>query len=60
MIRNSDKGSLVELENVVPLVVRPRSGSLAPRGGASNACDASNPYSDSATIQSRSRLFHPT
>ena len=51
MIRNSDDGAFVELENGVPLVVRPRSGSLAPRGGASNACDASNPYSDSATIQ---------
>jgi hypothetical protein len=51
MIRNSDDGAFVELENGLPLAVRPRSGSLAPRGGASNACDASNPYSDSATIQ---------
>lgn len=29
---------------------RPSSGDLAPRGGASNACDESQPYSDSATI----------
>jgi len=32
-------------------VVRPSTGDLAPRGGASNACDASQPYSDSATLQ---------
>lgn len=31
-------------------IVRPASGDLAPRGGASNACDESQPYSDSATI----------
>ena len=31
-------------------MVRPSSGDLAPRGGASNACDKSQPYSDSATI----------
>eukprot|EP00533_Pseudo-nitzschia_delicatissima_P002819 CAMPEP_0116088122 /NCGR_PEP_ID=MMETSP0327-20121206/5709_1 /TAXON_ID=44447 /ORGANISM="Pseudo-nitzschia delicatissima, Strain B596" /LENGTH=260 /DNA_ID=CAMNT_0003579197 /DNA_START=93 /DNA_END=875 /DNA_ORIENTATION=+ len=35
----------------IGLSVAPRSGSLAPRGGASNACDASKPYSDSATIR---------
>jgi len=34
----------------VGLSVAPKSGSLAPKGGASNACDASQPYSDSATI----------
>ncbi len=33
------------------IVVSPLSGSLAPRGGASNACDASKPYSDKATIR---------
>lgn len=32
-------------------MVKPSSGDLAPRGGASNACDASQPYSDSATLQ---------
>jgi len=34
-----------------PFYVLPRSGHLAPRGGASNACDASNPYSDSVVLQ---------
>ena len=34
----------------MPFRVRPRTGHLAPRGGASNACDSSQPYSDSATI----------
>ena len=33
------------------LSVTPRSGSLAPRGGASNACDASQPYSDTAVLR---------
>ena len=31
--------------------VKPKNGSLAPRGGASNACDRSKPYSDRATIR---------
>ena len=48
--RNSDD-TFVQLENGCPINVKPRSGSLAPRGGASNACDASKPYYDSATIQ---------
>ena len=30
--------------------ISPLRGHLAPRGGASNACDASKPYSDSASI----------
>jgi len=34
----------------VPFCVAPRTGFLAPRGGASNACDASKPYSDSGTL----------
>lgn len=34
----------------IPFRVRPRSGHLAPRGGASNACDSNQPYLDSATI----------
>ncbi len=34
-----------------PFYVMPRSGHLAPRGGASNACDESNPYSDSVTLK---------
>lgn len=34
----------------VGLSIAPSSGFLAPRGGASNACDASKPYSDTATI----------
>merc|ERR550539_367683 len=38
-------------QQIFPFNVRPSSGDLAPRGGASNACDEMNPYSDSATIQ---------
>ena len=34
----------------VPFRVVPRSGFLVPRGGASNACDASKPYSDAVTM----------
>ena len=30
--------------------IRPTSGSLAPRGGASNACDETKPYSDGANV----------
>lgn len=33
-----------------PFRVVPSSGFLAPRGGASNACDARKPYSDAATL----------
>eukprot|EP00578_Thalassiosira_sp_NH16_P030772 CAMPEP_0181081938 /NCGR_PEP_ID=MMETSP1071-20121207/3360_1 /TAXON_ID=35127 /ORGANISM="Thalassiosira sp., Strain NH16" /LENGTH=224 /DNA_ID=CAMNT_0023163501 /DNA_START=224 /DNA_END=898 /DNA_ORIENTATION=+ len=33
-----------------PFRASPATGTLAPRGGASNACDESRPYSDSATI----------
>jgi hypothetical protein len=33
-----------------PFEMHPTTGTLAPRGGASNACDASAPYSDSANI----------
>ena len=33
-----------------PFEILPQSGTLAPRGGASNACDANAPYSDSALI----------
>ena len=33
------------------LSVAPKTGFLAPRGGASNACDASRPYLDTATIR---------
>jgi len=33
-----------------PFRVSPSSGSLAPRGGASNVCDDTKPYLDSATI----------
>lgn len=35
----------------IPVTLQPRSGSLAPRGGASNACDANKPYSDSVQIR---------
>lgn len=35
----------------IPVTLQPRSGSLAPRGGASNACDASKPYSDRVQIR---------
>ena len=44
--------AFVEVDAAVcHLSISPRSGSLAPRGGASNACDASDPYSDTATIR---------
>ena len=33
-----------------PFEICPQSGTLAPRGGASNACDVNDPYSDSALI----------
>ena len=33
-----------------PYKVQPNTGTLAPRGGASNACDANAPYSDNANI----------
>jgi hypothetical protein len=33
------------------LIVHPTKGYLAPRGGASNACDARNQYSDSVTLE---------
>jgi len=36
--------------NECPFRITRRHGSLAPRGGASNACDASQPYSDSVNI----------
>lgn len=53
-IMTKQADGFVELDSASPVVglsVAPRSGSLAPRGGASNACDASQPYSDSATIR---------
>lgn len=31
--------------------VQPACGTLAPRGGANNACDVSNPYADSVTLR---------
>ena len=36
--------------NGAPFLVEPEFGSLAPRGGASNACDPKKPYSDSAKL----------
>lgn len=50
MTRNSEN-MFVELDNEIPISANPRSGSLAPKGGASNICDESKPYSDGATIQ---------
>jgi len=46
--------SMVDNVDNVPFYVKPRNGYLAPRGGASNACDESKPYPDSATL----RVFH--
>jgi len=54
-----DKSSLLchELQadpkasNLLPVVITPATGHLAPRGGSSNLCDPSKPYSDSATLQ---------
>eukprot|EP00554_Chaetoceros_debilis_P016175 CAMPEP_0194125514 /NCGR_PEP_ID=MMETSP0150-20130528/59504_1 /TAXON_ID=122233 /ORGANISM="Chaetoceros debilis, Strain MM31A-1" /LENGTH=341 /DNA_ID=CAMNT_0038819325 /DNA_START=108 /DNA_END=1130 /DNA_ORIENTATION=+ len=40
--------------NTCMVDVKPKSGHLAPRGGASNACDANKPYSDSVTLH----IFH--
>uniref|UniRef100_A0A7S0BZJ6 Uncharacterized protein n=1 Tax=Proboscia inermis TaxID=420281 RepID=A0A7S0BZJ6_9STRA len=37
-------------EESSPFVVMPRTGFLAPRGGASNACDECKPYSDTCNI----------
>ena len=50
----ADGGGFVELPSPEAsnlLCVVPSSGFLAPRGGASNACDANKPYSDRATIR---------
>jgi hypothetical protein len=33
------------------IIAKPRSGSLAPRGGSSNVCDEGKPYSDSVQIK---------
>jgi len=38
------------IQEDIPFRVTPKLGYLAPRGGASNACDASKPYSDSVTL----------
>ena len=43
-------GKFIQQENGL-FIAKPTSGSLAPRGGASNACDERNPYSDSAEIK---------
>lgn len=36
--------------NIMPFQVTPTTGVLAPSGGASNACDATKPYSDSSIL----------
>jgi len=49
---SSDNPAFVELSpSDLCLSIAPSSGVLAPRGGASNACDASKPYSDAATLR---------
>lgn len=48
---DGDQCSISDSDSVrKPFYVKPKNGFLAPRGGASNACDASNPYSDSAKL----------
>lgn len=42
-----------EQETSSLFAVQPKTGTLAPRGGASNACDANAPYSDIKTITVR-------
>jgi len=45
-------GGFVEVDaTAIGLAVTPQSGFLAPRGGASNACDESQPYSDAAVLR---------
>ncbi len=53
MIRQ-ESGDFVEVERGYQLSVKPRFTHLAPRGGASNACDANKPYSDSVEL----KVFH--
>lgn len=50
MVCDDSNGGFVDLAGT-DIAVSPSFGSLAPRGGASNACDASQPYSDKATIR---------
>jgi len=48
---NNEKFVMIENAQTVGLEIAPSTGSLAPRGGASNACDSSQPYSDAAMIR---------
>lgn len=50
LVREKD-GTFTKVDNDFPVSAKPKSGSLAPRGGSSNACDASQIYSDSAVIK---------
>lgn len=43
------KEKKIDSDNL-PFYVNPSNGYLAPRGGASNACDESSPYSDSVNL----------
>lgn len=49
-----EDGEFVTVPRNYMLDVKPKLGHLAPRGGASNACDANKPYSDSVTLH----IFH--
>ena len=54
IMRRRGNGEFVQIESRLrneDLIVKPRSGSLAPRGGSSNVCDAGKPYSDSVQIK---------
>ena len=42
---------LVPEDAATSFLLEPCAGILAPRGGANNACDASKPYPDSATVR---------
>ena len=52
MYKNKTDPNFYTLDSTTSnLKVQPKTGHLAPRGGASNACDALNPYSDSVTLE---------
>jgi len=51
MYQSKTEPNVYTLDTNSFLKLHPKSGCLAPRGGASNACDARNPYSDSVTLE---------
>ena len=54
LMRKQGNGEFIQMESNSldeVIIAKPRSGSLAPRGGSSNACDEGKPYSDSVQIK---------